>query len=94
MRLIGFLPFLLIGIIVGLVATKLFDRSAITALVNCLIGIVAALMGLFMRDLFDLPAGVLPGMLSAAVASVAVVVVVNVIGQVFVKQSSKINHPP
>lgn len=79
MRLIGFLPFLIIGIAVGLLATKLFNRSAITAIANCVLGVVAAAAGLFLRDVLDFESGVLSGFIAAALSSIIIVFVVNAI---------------
>jgi len=80
MRLLGFLPFLLIGVVVGIIATHLFNRSPITAVANCVLGIFAAVCGLFLRDLFDFESGILSGFVAATVASCVVVFAVNAIG--------------
>ena len=80
MKLLGFLPFLFIGVIVGLVATKLFNRSPITAIANCVLGVIAAIVGLFFRDVFDFESGVASGLIAALFASVVVVFLVNALG--------------
>ncbi len=80
MRLIGFLPFLLIGIVVGLAATHLFNRSPITAFVNCVLGVVAATFALFFRDLLGFESGILSGLVAAFLGSVIIVFVANLLG--------------
>jgi len=89
MRLIGLLPFLLIGIAVGILATQLFKRSPITAIPNSILGVIGALTGLFLRDVVDAPAGVLPGIIAAVVASCVVVFAINAIGPVIVARSER-----
>lgn len=89
MRLLGFLPFLFIGVLAGLLATKLFNRSAITAVANCVLGVCAATFGLFSRDLLDLESGVLSGLLSALIASIVIVFVVNAIGPLVLSRIDK-----
>ena len=89
MRLIGFAPFLIIGIVAGLFATKLFNRSAITAVANCALGVLAAAFGLFMRDVFGFESGVLTGLMTAAIRSVVIVFLVNAIAPLFYGN----NHP-
>jgi len=85
MRLIGFIPFMIIGIVAGLIATKLFNRSAITALANCILGIIAAIFGLFMRDVLDFESGVFAGLVAATISSVLIVFLVNAIAPLLFK---------
>jgi len=85
MRFLGFLPFLLIGVVVGIAATQLFNRSPITAVANCVLGVAAATFGLFFRDVVNLQSGVLSGIVAAGVASVVVVFAVNAIGPMIMR---------
>ena len=82
MRLLGFLPFLIIGMLVGLLSTKLFNRSPITAVANCVLGVFAAIVGLFFRDILDFESGLLSGLVTALIASVGLVFLANIIGPI------------
>ena len=78
--MIGFLPFLFIGVLVGLAATKLFNRSPITAVANCVLGVFAATVGLFFKDMLGFESGILSGLFGALIASIIVVFAINAIG--------------
>jgi len=93
MRLLGFLPFLLIGVLVGVFATKLFNRSPITAVPNCALGVFAALFGLFFRDVLNFESGVFSGLLAALTASIVIVFAVNAIGPLVFSLGDKNPEP-
>ena len=89
MRMIGFLPFLFIGVVVGLLATKLFNRSPITAVANCVLGVFAATVGLFLKDMLGFESGILSRLLAALIASIVVVFAVNTIGPLVLSLDDK-----
>jgi len=59
----------MIGVVIGIIATQVFKRSTITLFINCILGVAGAIAGLFLRDLFDVQAGLVPGFIAAAMVS-------------------------
>jgi len=100
MRLIGPYLFILIGVVIGILATRLFSKNPLRYLPNVVLGVIGSFFGLFLRDIFDVTLGgkFLGAMLAAALGAVLLTVIGNLLFERLISGSGpdKIGHdkPP
>ena len=81
MRLIGPYLFILIGVVIGILTTRLFSKNPLRYLPNVVMGVMGSFFGLFLRDIFDVTMGgkLLGALLAAALGAALLTIIGNLL---------------
>jgi len=88
MRLIGPYLFIFIGVIIGIVTTRLFSGNPLRYLPNVVAGVIGSFFGLFLRDIFDVTMGgkLTGALLAAALGALLLTLLVNIVYEIMQKR--------
>lgn len=98
MRLIGPYLFILIGVVIGVLTTRLFSKNPLRYLPNIVMGVMGSFFGLFLRDIFDVTMGgkLLGALLAAGLGAALLTIIGNLLFERLFSNTDDTgqDHPP